>query len=120
MQTAQKEKELLIEKLEAEKELAEYKGMQDLKKSIVDGGFAYAAKEGTKPLPPYMTAIINHVMPNIVLDFQQENQEMAQEIAAKQQQELQQAQMQQELANMSPEEQQQVMAEMQQQEMQMQ
>lgn len=115
MQTAQKEKELLMEKLEAEKELAEYKGMQELKNSIVVGGFAYAAKEGTKPLPPYMTAIINHVMPNIVLEFQQENKEIAQEIAAKQQQQLQQAQMQQDLANMSPEEQQQVMAEMQQQ-----
>lgn len=114
MQAAEKEKQLSMDKLDAEKELAEYKGMQELKNSIVVGGFAYAAKEGTQPLPPYMMAIINHVMPNIVLDFQQENKEIVEGMATQQQQEAQQAQMQQELAQMSPEEQQMAMEEMQQ------
>lgn len=117
MQTAQKEKELLAEKLEAEKELAEYKGMQELKNSIVVGGFSYAAKEGTKPLPTYMVAIINQVMPNIVLDFQQENQETVQGIMAQQQRQAQQAQVQQEIAQMPPDEQQAMMEEMQQEQM---
>jgi hypothetical protein len=114
-QTAEKEMELLSQKLESEKELAEYKGMQELKNSIVVGGFAYAAKEGTKPLPPYMMSIINHVMPSIVLEFQQDNQEVMQEIEAKQQQEDQQAEMESQLSQMSPEDQQQAMSEMQQQ-----
>lgn len=120
VQTAEKEKELLLQKLDAEKELAEFKGMQELKKSIVDGGFMYASKEGTKPLPSYMTAIISQVMPNIVLDFQQENKEVVEGIAAQQQQQAQQVQMQEEMAQMSPEEQQEMMGEMQQEQMQQQ
>lgn len=117
-QAAEKEKELLLEKLESEKELAEFKGMQELKKIIVEGGFNYAAKEGAKPLPAYLTTIISQVMPNIVLEFQQENKDMVQGIVAQQQQEAQQAQMQQEMAQMSPEEQQQMMQEMEQEQMQ--
>lgn len=121
-QVAEKEMELQDRKIEAEKELAEFKALQEMKVQLMVGGFAYASKEGTKPLPPYMTAIINQLVPNIVMEVQQENKEMMQAIAAQEQQEAQQqaqqAEMQEQLAQMSPEEQQQAMAEMQQEQQQ--
>lgn len=120
MQTAEKEKELLAQKLEAEKELAEFKANQDIKKELITGSFAIAAKSENPQMPTWLIPIINQVIPNISIPFAQENQQIAQEIAAQQQQQMQQAQLQQELAQMSPEERQVAMEEMQQEQMQQQ
>lgn len=83
-QTAQKEQEMQKEKLEAEKELAEFKALQEMKVELIRGTFVYASKEGTKPLPSYMTAMINQLVPNIIAEVQQENKEMAQGIMVQQ------------------------------------
>jgi hypothetical protein len=88
-QTAQKEMEMQKEKIDAEKELAEFKALQDMKVQLMIGGFQYAAKEGTKPLPPYMTAIINQLVPSIVMEIQEENKEHAKMIMLQQAQEQQ-------------------------------
>jgi hypothetical protein len=112
---AKKEMELLTQKLETEKELAEFKANQDIKKALIEGSFQIAAKSENPQMPAWLIPIINQVVPNITIPLAQDNQQMVQDIAAQQQQAQQQAQMQEELSQMSPEEQQEAMQQMQQQ-----
>lgn len=114
-QAAEKAMQLQSEKLEADKDLAEHKALQDMKVELIRGSFAIAAKSENPQMPAWLIPIINQVVPNITLPLASENKDMLQEMQAQQDQEDQQAQMQEQLAQMSPEEQQQAMAEMQQQ-----
>lgn len=93
LQAKQMEAQIQKDKLDAEKELAEFKALQEMKVELIRGTFVYASKEGTKPLPNYMTTLINQLIPNMVMEVQQENKEMMQGIMAQQLQ--QQAAMQQ-------------------------
>jgi hypothetical protein len=93
-QTAQKEMELMSQKLEAEKDLAEFKANQEIKKELIIGSFAIAAKGENPQMPTWLIPIINQIVPNITLPLAQDNKEMIQEMQAQQDQEAQQAQMQ--------------------------
>lgn len=114
MQTAEKEKELLAEKLEAEKEMAEHKALQEMKVELIRGSFTIASKAENPTMPSWLSQVLTQVIPNVVIPIAQENNDMQQEIIAQQQQQMQQAQLQQEMAQMPPEEQQAMMQEMQQ------
>lgn len=113
-QTAQKEMEMQLQKIDAEKELAEHKALQDMKVELIRGSFTIASKAENPQMPTWLNTVINQLIPNVVVPIAQENKEMAQEVAMQQQQEMQQQQMQEQLAQMSPEEQQMAMEEMQQ------
>lgn len=117
MQTAQKEKELLAEKLEAEKELAEHKALQEMKVELLRGSFTIAAKSENPQMPSWLSQAINQLIPNVVVPIAQENKEMAQEVIQQQQQEEMLAQKQAKLAQMPPEQQQAMMQQMQGQQM---
>lgn len=93
MLKAQSDKQLQMDKLDAEKQLAEFKALQDIKVELVRGGFQYATKAATEGgvMPTWLSSIINTAIPGITLPLQQETQAMVQGI-------MQQAQQQQQPA----------------------
>ncbi len=97
MQTAEKEKELLAEKLASEKELAEYKAIQDMKVELIRGSFTIESKAENPQMPAWLTPILNQLIPNLTIPIAAENEENMNEIkqAAAMQQQEQMAQMQQ-------------------------
>jgi hypothetical protein len=102
---------------QAQKEMEEYKALQQMKVEIVSGSFTIASKGPDAQMPPWLMPIIRQLVPNITIPIAQENEEMQEQIQAEEQQEQQQAMMQQQLAQMSPEDQQQFMQQMQGQQM---
>jgi len=117
-ESAKKAMELQLQKIEAEKELAEHKALQDMKVELIRGSFTIAAKAENPQMPAWLNTVIGQLIPNIVVPIAQENKDMAEEVAAQEQQEQQEAQqakMQDQLAQLPPEQQQAAMEQMQQQ-----
>jgi hypothetical protein len=90
--------------------MEEYKALQQMKVEIVSGSFTIASKGPDAQMPPWLMPIIQQLVPNITIPIAKENEEMQEQIQAEEQQ---QAMMQQQLAQMSPEDQQQFMQQMQ-------
>ncbi len=98
-QAAAAEQQIQANKLDHEKQLAEYKSLQDIKKEIVIGSFAIAAKSENPEMPGWLVPILNQIVPNLTIPIAQENKQMIQGIQAQEQQEqmmMQQQAMQQE------------------------
>lgn len=92
---AQAEQDAQAMKLDHEKQLKEYGALQDIKKEIIVGSFAIAAKSENPQMPPWLVPILNQIMPNLVIPIEQENKTMMQGIVQQEQME-QEAAMQQE------------------------
>lgn len=90
---AQAEQEAQDRKLDHEKQLEEYKALQQIKRDIIVGSFAIAAKAENPTMPPWLVPIINQLVPNLSIPLEVENQAMAQGVM--QQQMEQQAMMEQ-------------------------
>lgn len=93
-QNAQREAQLLDAKLDHEKQLAEYKALQDMKVEIVRGSFVVAAKGPEAQMPPWLMPIIQQLVPNLVIPIASENKQMQQGIIAQNMQEQQMMQQQ--------------------------
>lgn len=88
---AQSDKQLQMDKLDAEKQLEEFKALQQIKIELIRGGFAFATKAATEggSIPTWLSTVINSAVPNITLPLQQETQMIAQGIMAQAQQQQQ-------------------------------
>lgn len=113
MQKAEEDRKTQAAMVEAQKEMEEYKALQQMKVELMRGAFQIAGKAETPQMPAWVTPIIQQLMPNIAIPIAKENEETKEQIIAEQQQRQQEAMMQQQLAQMSPEEQQQFAQQMQ-------
>lgn len=82
---AQAEQESQAMKLDHEKQLAEYKAIQDMKVEFVRGAFQIAAKSENPQMPAWLTPVINQIIPGITIPLQIDNQAMIQGIMQQQQ-----------------------------------
>lgn len=80
MQSAQAEAKMQSDKIAAEKELAEYKALQDMKVAIVTGSFQIAAKGSDAQMPSWLMPILQQLVPNIQIPIAAENQQYQQQI----------------------------------------
>lgn len=94
MQAKQMEAQMQADKIASEKELAEYKALQDMKVAIVTGSFQIAAKGSDAQMPSWLMPIIQQLVPNISIPIQQENKQMIQGVMMQAQQEQMAAQQQ--------------------------
>lgn len=85
-QKAQGDMALLQQKLDTEKQLAEYKALQDMKVKIIEGSFQIAAKAENPQMPAWLAPILNQLVPNMTIPIAQENQVLTQNIMAQAQQ----------------------------------
>jgi len=96
-QKAKGDMDLQAQKLDAEKQLAEYKALQDMKVAIVTGSFTIAAKGVDAQMPAWLAPILTQLVPNLTIPIAAENQmyqqQIQQAVMAQQQQEQQQQQM---------------------------
>lgn len=81
-QAAQQEQAM---KLDHEKQLAEYKAIQDMKVEFVRGAFQIAAKSENPQMPTWLTPVLNQIIPGITIPLAQENQAMIQGVMQQQQ-----------------------------------
>lgn len=95
MQAAQSAQQLQDSKLQAEKELAEFKALQDIKREIVIGSFAIAAKMENPQMPSWLTPILTQIVPNLTIPIAQENKQLAQGVMVQNMAEQQAAMQQQ-------------------------
>lgn len=79
-QKAQGDMQLLMQKMDAEKQMAEYKALQDMKVEIVRGSFVVAAKGAEAQMPPWLMPIISQLVPNLTVPIAAENQQYQQQI----------------------------------------
>lgn len=100
-------------KLQAQKELEEFKAIQEIKKQIVVGSFQVASKGENPQMPAWLTPILMQMIPNLTIPMAVQNENMQEQIAEQEEAEQEEMMMQQQLAQMSPEQQQQVLAQMQ-------
>jgi hypothetical protein len=100
-QNAASAAQLQQQKLDTEKQLAEYKALQDMKVEIVRGSFAVAAKGAEAQMPSWLMPIISQLVPNLTIPIAAENQLYQQQI----QQAVQQPNQQQETPEMEQQEQ---------------
>lgn len=113
MTKAEEDRKTFAQQKEFEREMLEYKTLQEMKVEILKGSFQIAGKGENPEMPKWLTPIIGQLMPNLIIPIAQENEETQQEIQAQQEQQQQQMMMQQQLAEMPPEQQEQAMAQMQ-------
>jgi hypothetical protein len=100
-QNAASAAQLQQQKLDTEKQLAEYKALQDMKVEIVRGSFSVAAKGAEAQMPPWLMPIISQLVPNLTIPIAAENQLYQQQT----QQAIQQPDQQQETPEMEQQEQ---------------
>lgn len=112
-QAAQKEMEMLQQKLAAEKDMEEFKTTRQKEIELLKGVLAAAAKDETGQLIKTFMPAIQQLVPNITIPLAKENQDIQQALIQEELQKQQEAMMQEQLAQMSPEEQEQFMAQQQ-------
>jgi hypothetical protein len=84
---SQGDMDLQAKKLDTEKQLAEYKALQDMKVEIVRGSFAVAVKGAEAQMPPWLFPILTQLVPNLTMPIAAENQMYQQQIQQSMQQE---------------------------------
>lgn len=109
----EEDRKTLAMQLDTQKQMEEYKALQQMKVEVVKGAFTIAGKAENPQMPTWLTPILQQLIPNIAIPVAQENQAMQEQIMAQQQQAQQEAMMQQQLAQMPPEQQQQFLAQQQ-------
>jgi hypothetical protein len=88
-QAAEQAAQLQQQKLAADKEMEEFKALQQIKVKIVEGSFEIAAKLENPQMPSWLGPIIQQLMPNLQMPIAVENDQMQKQIQAQQQQEQQ-------------------------------
>lgn len=81
---AQAEQEAQATKLDHEKELAQFKAIQDMKVEFVRGAFAIAARAENPQMPTWLTPVLNQIIPGITIPLAQETQAMMQGVMQQQ------------------------------------
>lgn len=81
---AQADNDLQDKKLDHEKEIEEYRGIQQMKVEVVRGALAIAAKAENPDMPAWLGPILTQLVPNLTIPMAHENQQMAQNVAAQQ------------------------------------
>lgn len=105
-------------KLQADKDLAAFTALQQMKVELLKGAMTIATKTETPQMPVWMAPIIQQLIPNINIPIAVENQQMQQAIAEQQMAEQQAAQQQAAFQQLPPEQQQAIMNQQQQAQMQ--
>lgn len=91
---AQAEQEAQDRKLDHEKQIEEFKGLQQMKVEVVRGALAIAAKNENPEMPTWLTPILTQLIPNLTIPIAQENKSMIHGVM--QQEQMEQEAMQQE------------------------
>lgn len=81
-QAATKAIQLQKDKLESDKELEEYKALQQMKVKIIEGSFAIAGKSENPTMPQWLIPVIQQLVPNITIPIAIENQQTENQVAA--------------------------------------
>lgn len=89
MQAQEQAMKLQQEKIQSEKDMEEFKALQQIKIKIVEGSFEIAAKAENPQMPQWLIPIINQLMPNLEIPLAVENDQMQKQVEAQQQQEEQ-------------------------------
>lgn len=97
---AQADDELQSKKLAADKELEEFKSLQQIKLEIVRGSFAVASKGENPQFPEWLTPILSQIIPNLTIPIAVENQQMQQAMEEQAEQQAQQEAIEQQAAQM--------------------
>lgn len=113
-QAAQQQLGIQQQKLAADKEMAEYNALQQMKIKIIEGSFAIAAKSENPQMPPWMTPILQQLMPNLILPIANENKQIQEVMQQQAEQEQAEAEQQAEFEQLPPEQQQEIMQQQQQ------
>jgi hypothetical protein len=79
-------------KLSSDKEMEEFKALQQMKVAIVEGSFAIAGKAENPQMPQWILPIIQQLVPNIMLPIGMENKQISEGIVQHEQQEQMQEQ----------------------------
>lgn len=114
-QAAQQELDIQKQKLNADKDMEEFKTTRQKEVELLKGVLAAAAKDESGSLIRMFLPAIQQLVPNITIPLAKENQDIQQALVEEEQAKQQQAEMQAKLAQMSPEDQQAFMQQMQQQ-----
>jgi hypothetical protein len=114
-QAAKAQQEIQDSKLDHEKQIIQFKAIEDMKVEFVRGAFMIASKSENPQMPAWLTPVLNQIIPGITIPLAQDNQAMIQGAIQQQQMAEQQAMQQQGQAEGEAPEQ-----EMQEQQMQMQ
>lgn len=117
-QVAEKEFELQQKKMQADKEMEEFKSTKKKEELLLSGFLTVAAKDESGQLIKMFLPAIQQLVPNIAIPLALENQQTQEQIAQEEQAKQQEAEMQAQLAQMSPEQQQAFMQQQQQGQMQ--
>lgn len=75
---AQAEDIAQAKKLDHEKQIEEFKGLQQMKVEVVRGALAIAAKNDNPEMPTWLTPILTQLIPNLTIPIAQENKSMMQ------------------------------------------
>lgn len=88
-QAAQQEQAM---KIDGQKQIEEFKAIQQMKVEFVRGAFQIAAKAENPQMPSWLTPVLNQIIPGIAIPLAQDNQAMMQGIAMQNMQQQQIAQ----------------------------
>jgi hypothetical protein len=92
---AQQQQELQDSKLDHEKQLIQFKAVEEMKVEFVRGAFMIASKSENPQMPAWLTPVLNQIIPGITIPIAQDNQAMIQGAIQQQQMAEQQAMQQQ-------------------------
>lgn len=95
-QAAEQQLAIQQQKLQADRDMEEYKALQQIKVEVVTGLMQIATKGPEAQMPTWVTPILQQLIPNITFPIMQENQQMQQQAIAQAQQEQIAAQQQEE------------------------
>ena len=104
VQKGKNDVELEKAKLEAEKELVDFKASKEKELKLLEGFMQVAAKDETGQLIKEFMPAIQQLVPNITIPLQQENKNMVQGIMMQQMQEQQEMEQQSQMEEQMPQE----------------
>jgi hypothetical protein len=81
-QAAQQEQAM---KIDAERQIAQFKAIEEMKIEFVRGAFMIASKSENPQMPTWLTPVLNQIIPGITIPLAQDNQAMVQGMMQQQQ-----------------------------------
>lgn len=72
-------------KIDGEKQIVQFKAIEEMKVEFVRGAFMIAAKSDNPQMPAWLTPVLNQIIPGITIPLAQNNQAMVQGIMQQQQ-----------------------------------
>lgn len=105
-QAAEQASRLQREKIDAEKEVEEFKALQQMKVELLKGALVIGGKLENPEMPSWLVPVITQLVPNMTIPMSQQNQQMVESIQAQEMQ--QQQEMEQPEQSMAAEQEQQM------------